>query len=192
MPTEYATTSVLTRPRSNTSDPHASERSYKVQTPAASAEEVLNAAFHYAASNQGSQPTSRKSSQASVPEHSYPKSSAHTIEDVQPALVTLSDAPESRKISIDQSNVTVSETASSAENAGLNELIAQIFQAIDTNNTGSITVEEAEKTLLRLNTRLSKNYGESDIKSFFEFLDVNQTGTLSFDEFRRAFLNIAQ
>lgn len=177
--------SVLSRPRSNTST-RKSEKSFRAPS---SAEELLSAAFDYAASNQGSRPASGKS----VSNGTYRKPSVDFVDDVQPITSTLISAPsrpDSRKISVDQTNA--SETASTSENSGLNELIGQIFQAIDINNTGTITVEEAEKTLLRLNTRLSKNYGESDIKSFFEFLDVNQNGTLTFEEFRRAFLNIAQ
>lgn len=152
--------------------------------------DVMNTAFEEL--NPGSKPNSRKSSLKSTTR----KSSIASLNEQDPqtaatTMLSVESQPESsRNVSFDQPKL--SETASGVENAGLNDLIGQIFQAIDTDNTGTISVAEAEKTLLRLNTRLSKNYGESDIKSFFEFLDVNQTGMLTFEEFKRAFLNIAQ
>jgi hypothetical protein len=73
----------------------------------------------------------------------------------------------------------------------LDELIAQIFQTIDRNQNGRINVEDAEKTLLRLNSRLGRRYGEDDVRAFFSVLDVNNDGSLDLDEFKRAFMNIA-
>jgi hypothetical protein len=73
----------------------------------------------------------------------------------------------------------------------LGELIAQIFQTIDRNQNGRINVEDAEKTLLRLNSRLGRRYGEDDVRAFFSVLDVNNDGSLDLDEFKRAFMNIA-
>ena len=75
-------------------------------------------------------------------------------------------------------------------NNALSELITQIFHTIDRNNNGRINVEDAEKTLLRLNSRLGRDYGENDVRAFFMALDANNDGTLSLDEFKRAFLNI--
>ena len=46
-------------------------------------------------------------------------------------------------------------------------IITQIFHTIDRNESGRIDVEEAEKTLLRLNSRLGRGYGEDDVKAFF-------------------------
>jgi len=77
-----------------------------------------------------------------------------------------------------------------ATNNALNELITQIFHTIDRNESGRIDIEEAEKTLLRLNSRLGRGYGEDDVKAFFGALDANNDGKLSLSEFKRAFLNI--
>ena len=73
----------------------------------------------------------------------------------------------------------------------LEDLISQIFQTIDRNQNGRINVEDAEKTLLRLNSRLGRRYGEDDVRAFFSVLDVNNDGSLDLNEFKRAFLNIA-
>ena len=83
-------------------------------------------------------------------------------------------------------------SASASNDAlALDELITQIFQTIDRNQNGRINVEDAEKTLLRLNSRLGRRYGEDDVRAFFSVLDVNNDGSLDLEEFKRAFLNIA-
>ena len=55
---------------------------------------------------------------------------------------------------------------------------------------GRITIEDAERTLLRLNSRLGRNYGENDVRAFFDALDANHDETLDLNEFKRAFLSI--
>jgi hypothetical protein len=162
--------------------------------PSSNSTNLLNTAFDE------NTPSSKSSSRKSSLKSSTRKSSLASVHEPEPepepqttatTMLSVESRPESsRNVSFEQPKL--SETASGVENSSLNDLIGQIFQAIDTNNTGTISVAEAEKTLLRLNTRLSKNYGENDIKSFFEFLDVNQNGLLTFEEFKRAFLNIAQ
>lgn len=44
--------------------------------------------------------------------------------------------------------------------------------------------------MLRLNSRLGRNYGEDDIKAFFSRLDVNRDGRISIREFREAFFRL--
>lgn len=43
----------------------------------------------------------------------------------------------------------------------------QIFSMIDVDGSGSITVEEAEKIVLRLNSQLKRSYGEVEVRAFF-------------------------
>ena len=81
--------------------------------------------------------------------------------------------------------------ASPTSNLILEDLIRQIFNTIDRNGNGRITVEDAQKSLLRLNSRLARNYGETDLNTFFDSLDRNKNNSLDYDEFKRAFLNIA-
>jgi hypothetical protein len=69
-------------------------------------------------------------------------------------------------------------------------LVESIFRSIDRQNNGRITIEDAEKILLRLNSRLGRRYGEDDLKAFFNALDLNLDGYLDLDEFKRAFCGL--
>lgn len=82
----------------------------------------------------------------------------------------------------------ITNTYSQADN--IETLIEYIFRSIDRNNNGRISVEDAEKILLRLNSRLDRKYGEDDVRAFFTALDINNDGTLDLKEFKRAFLNL--
>lgn len=65
--------------------------------------------------------------------------------------------------------------------------IEQIFSTIDIDSNGNISVEEAEKILLRLNSRLNRNYGENEVSHFFHSLDSNRDGNINLNEFKAAF-----
>jgi Ca2+-binding EF-hand superfamily protein len=56
----------------------------------------------------------------------------------------------------------------SDEDETLMEAATQIFNMIDVDGNGTISVEEAERIVLHLNSRLSRSYGEIEVKSFFE------------------------
>jgi hypothetical protein len=89
------------------------------------------------------------------------------------------------------SNASVLASVSALANSQLNALVEILFQQIDKHDTGVISVEDAEKLVLRLNSRLGRSYGEDDVKSFFTALDKNEDGQLNLEEFREAFLNIS-
>ena len=72
----------------------------------------------------------------------------------------------------------------------VDSVIEEIFKSIDVNNTGSIDVDKAARVVLRLNSRLGRNYGEDEVQAFFDALNVNFDKTLSLDDFRKAFSNI--
>jgi hypothetical protein len=65
--------------------------------------------------------------------------------------------------------------------------IEQIFSTIDIDSNGNISVEEAEKILLRLNSRLNRSYGENEVAQFFHSLDSNRDGQINLNEFKAAF-----
>ena len=65
------------------------------------------------------------------------------------------------------------------------------FRAVDTNNSGSISLQEAQTMLLRLNSNLGRTYGEKELTVFFQALDTNRDGQLSLEELKRAFLTSA-
>jgi hypothetical protein len=76
------------------------------------------------------------------------------------------------------------------ENA-LDFAIDQLFKVVDRKSNGRINVQDAERTLLRLNNRLNREYDEEDVREFFSGLDVGNDGTFNLNEFRTAFLNLA-
>ena len=65
------------------------------------------------------------------------------------------------------------------------------FRAVDTNNSGTISLQEAQTLLLRLNSSLGRSYGERELTVFFQALDTNRDGQLSLEELKRAFLTSA-
>ena len=69
----------------------------------------------------------------------------------------------------------------------ISNLLGEIFAKVDRDGSGSLTFEEAEKLLLKLNSRLGRRYGQEDVRAFFETLDINNDGTISLAEFKRAF-----
>ena len=86
------------------------------------------------------------------------------------------------------SSAVISSSASLGLSAG--SIAEQIFSQLDLDGDRSISVSEAEKALLRLNSRLGRSYGENEVKSFFATLDLNGDGKLDLNEFRRAFFNL--
>ena len=64
------------------------------------------------------------------------------------------------------SSLNLSSGSSSAA-LSASEAAGQIFDMIDADKSGSISVEEAEKVVLKLNSRLKRSYGEAEVKSFF-------------------------
>jgi hypothetical protein len=70
----------------------------------------------------------------------------------------------------------------------LNLVIAELFASVDRNGDGSLSLSEAESLLLKLNSRLGRQYGEDQARAFFKALDSNNDGSISFEEFRRAII----
>jgi len=70
---------------------------------------------------------------------------------------------------------------------GSNIPVEQIFRLIDKDNSGFITVEEAGRILLRVNSRLGRSYGEDNITELFKILDKNGDGKLNLAEFSAIF-----
>ena len=98
-----------------------------------------------------------------------------TVINVDPKLETNTVSP----------NLVESNLAEALESS-----IEQIFRLVDFNNTGRINAEDAEKTLLRLNSRLKRSYSEEEISKFFSTLHIVD-GSIDMNEFKRAFLNLA-
>ncbi len=66
-----------------------------------------------------------------------------------------------------------------------------IFSMIDIDNSGYISVEEAEKVVLKLNSQLGRSYGEIEVREFF--IDIcGGDNLISRDQFKQAFVKISQ
>ena len=72
-------------------------------------------------------------------------------------------------------------------NANISNILADIFAQVDRDGNGRLSVEEAEKLLLRLNSRLGRRYGENEVRAFFDTFDENRDGGISLQEFKAAF-----
>jgi len=83
-----------------------------------------------------------------------------------------------------------SSSSATVSSSSVESIIEEIFRSIDTDNTGSIDIDEASRVVLRLNSRLGRSYGEDEVKAFFAALDTTQTKTLSLDEFKKAFFSL--
>ncbi len=66
----------------------------------------------------------------------------------------------------------------------------QIFAMIDVDNSGDITIEEAVKILLKLNTSLKRHYGEDEAVNFFRTISGNGN-LITREQFVRAFTQLA-
>lgn len=67
------------------------------------------------------------------------------------------------------------------------QFIAEMFSMIDRDNNGKVSIDEAEKILLKLNSRLGRNYNYSEVENFFSKLDTNRDHFIDMEEFRVAF-----
>ena len=86
---------------------------------------------------------------------------------------------------------TITESYSSISASGsFMATIEEIFASVDADMSGKIGVGEAERILLRLNSRLGRNYGEDEVRNFFRVLDTNGDGSIDLIEFKQAFINI--
>ncbi len=88
------------------------------------------------------------------------------------------------------SSTAYSVTSGGGSSSSFSALINEIFASVDRDGSGSITLQEAESLLLRLNSRLGRNYGETEAREFFRRLDRNGDGQISLQEFRSAFERI--
>ena len=67
----------------------------------------------------------------------------------------------------------------------------QIFDMIDVDRSGTIEVAEAEKIVLRLNSRLNRAYGENEVNAFFAAA-ASGSQVITREQFLRVFEKLAQ
>ena len=81
-------------------------------------------------------------------------------------------------------------STSAVSSSAVSSAAAQIFAMIDIDNSGSISIEEAEKIVLRLNSRLKRSYGESELNTFFSAVSGGSS-QISKQQFLAAFEKLA-
>ena len=84
----------------------------------------------------------------------------------------------------------LSPDTSAASISSMSMLIDEIFKQINSDGNARISTIEAEKILLKLNSRFGRFYGEHEVKGLFNALDSDQDGFLSLEEFKLAFANL--
>lgn len=90
-----------------------------------------------------------------------------------------------------QSTVVISPTlgALKLRKSVADSVIERLFTLIDINGDGVVSIEEAERVFMKLNTRLGRNYSSHDVKNFFQSLDPAGTGRINMEQFKKAFPN---
>ena len=87
------------------------------------------------------------------------------------------------------SSASVAFSASSSSSS-ISVAAAQIFEMIDKDNSGEISVDEAESIVLRLNSRLRRSYGEVEVKAFFSAVSGGSS-QITKSQFLNAFEKLA-
>lgn len=82
------------------------------------------------------------------------------------------------------------QSVTSVDSESIETLIEYLFRSVDTTSNGKVSVNEAEKLLLKLNSRLDKQFNEEHVKSFFNEISIGKDGLIILQEFKRAFLNL--
>lgn len=82
------------------------------------------------------------------------------------------------------------QSVASVDSESIETLIEYLFKSVDTTSNGKISVIEAEKLLLKLNSRLDKQFNEEHVKSFFNEIAIGKDGLVDLKDFKRAFLNL--
>ena len=83
-----------------------------------------------------------------------------------------------------------SASASSASASGVAAAASAVFDMIDKDRSGAITLDEAESIVLRLNSQLKRAYGEKEVRAFFAAVSVDGVN-VSRSQFLEAFIRLA-
>jgi hypothetical protein len=67
-------------------------------------------------------------------------------------------------------------------------LLGELFSSVDQNADSRISVNEAEAVVVKLNSRLGRNFSKEDAQAFFSALDSNRDGQVDFSEFKAGLL----
>ena len=73
--------------------------------------------------------------------------------------------------------------------SNLSPVVSSIFDQIEKENNGRVSLLEARSIFLRINTRLGKHFDERETKTFFKAFKTDD-GAISVDEFRNAYMRL--
>jgi hypothetical protein len=80
---------------------------------------------------------------------------------------------------------------SSSSSSSLAQAATQVFEMIDKDNSGTVTLDEAESIVLKLNSQLKRSYGEAEVRAFFSAVSTDGANVTK-SQFLNAFLRLAQ
>jgi hypothetical protein len=89
------------------------------------------------------------------------------------------------------SSTAVKLAFNSASFIALNDIISQIFEKVDQNNNGFISVEEATQIFTRLNYHLNRKIEERDIHEHFDLFSMRERNSVNLDEFKTIFFKLS-
>ena len=89
-------------------------------------------------------------------------------------------------------NEKLSKNSSKSSIVSLTATLEALFKAIDKDRSGTISINEAARIVLKINSRLGRSYGEDDVINFMKALDINGDNKITFDEFRNAMILLSE
>jgi hypothetical protein len=81
--------------------------------------------------------------------------------------------------------------SASSSSSSLSQAASQVFDLIDKDRSGAVTLDEAESIVLKLNSQLNRSYGEAEVRAFFSAVSTDGANVTK-TQFLNAFLRLAQ
>lgn len=78
-------------------------------------------------------------------------------------------------------------TNTSISSISASALIQQIINQLDTDGSGTLSIEEAQSIFVRINSRIGRSCGQFEINRFFQGIHRNREGRIDLNEFKQAF-----
>jgi len=81
--------------------------------------------------------------------------------------------------------------SASSSSSSLSQAASQVFDLIDKDQSGAVTLDEAESIVLKLNSQLNRSYGETEVRAFFSAVSTDGANVTK-SQFLNAFVKLAQ
>ena len=81
--------------------------------------------------------------------------------------------------------------SASSSSSSLSQAASQVFDMIDKDHSGAVTLDEAESIVLKPNSQLNRSYGEAEVRAFFSAVSTDGANVTK-NEFLNAFVKLAQ